>query len=332
MDPMNTRWFRGVTLAGLMLAVSIWPTTARAQSWTAPRTWTTGELVTATIMNSAVRDNLTVLRAGGLAVTSQAIGDLLCASSTTQFARLADVAAGSYLRAGGVGACPVYSTLILPNAATANRIVYATATNTWGESAGLTFDGTTLTATAASNLAKLALDNTTATATNRGAWVAFQAEGASTGGLGSLGTILGTTAKDLAYFAETGLGQYWFVNASGTAAMALTASGLGLGGTNLTDSFGTVEIASGFGTNPSIAGEPYAFTVTIGTGSTSGGGITFGTAFANAPVCTVTTTHPTLLEPIYFTAVDTTSLSVAYPGDAGGALAGYQLFFLCRGY
>src|SRR4051812_39892788 len=60
-----------------------------AMAWTAPRTWVTGELVTASIMNSAVRDNLTELRAGGVAMASQAIGDLVYASSTTQFSRIA---------------------------------------------------------------------------------------------------------------------------------------------------------------------------------------------------------------------------------------------------
>lgn len=52
--------------------------------------------------------------------------------------------AGSYFRSSGSGAAPVWSTLILPNAATANRLVYATSSNTWGESADLTYDGTDL--------------------------------------------------------------------------------------------------------------------------------------------------------------------------------------------
>lgn len=50
--------------------------------------------------------------------------------------------AGSYFRSAGASAAPVWSTLILPNAATANRIVYASATDTYGESANLTYDGT----------------------------------------------------------------------------------------------------------------------------------------------------------------------------------------------
>jgi hypothetical protein len=96
----------------LCIALVLAAVDARAQSWTAPRTWSTGEQVTATIMNAHVRDNELILRAGGLSVSSQAIGDLLCASSTTQFARLADVATGSVLQSGGVGACPAWSSIL----------------------------------------------------------------------------------------------------------------------------------------------------------------------------------------------------------------------------
>lgn len=59
-------------------------------------------------------------------------------------AGLADVGAGSYLRSGGTNTAPLWSTLILPNAATSGRVVYATGTNTWGDSAQMTYDGTTL--------------------------------------------------------------------------------------------------------------------------------------------------------------------------------------------
>jgi hypothetical protein len=50
--------------------------------------------------------------------------------------------AGAYMRSAGASAPPVWSTLILPNAATANRIVYASAADTYGESANLAYDGT----------------------------------------------------------------------------------------------------------------------------------------------------------------------------------------------
>lgn len=58
-------------------------------AWTSPRTWTAGELVTAAIMNTHIRDNEGELRAGGIAIASQATGDFLFASSATQFGRLA---------------------------------------------------------------------------------------------------------------------------------------------------------------------------------------------------------------------------------------------------
>lgn len=79
-----------------------------------------------------------------------AVGDILYADTTSSLARLADVSAGSYLRSGGVNTAPLWSTLKLPNTATANRIPYASATNTWGESANLTFDGSTFTTLAIS--------------------------------------------------------------------------------------------------------------------------------------------------------------------------------------
>lgn len=60
--------------------------------WTTPRTWVTGEIVTASIMNTHVKDNLSELRAGGIAISSQAANDIIVASSATQFARHAGFA------------------------------------------------------------------------------------------------------------------------------------------------------------------------------------------------------------------------------------------------
>lgn len=58
-------------------------------AWTAPRNWVSGELVTAALMNTHIRDNETELRAGGLAIASQAAQDYIYASSASQLARLA---------------------------------------------------------------------------------------------------------------------------------------------------------------------------------------------------------------------------------------------------
>ena len=67
---------------------------------------------------------------GGTGQTSYAVGDILYASTTTALSKLADVAVGSYLRSGGVSTAPLWSTLILPNAATTGDILFASSTNT----------------------------------------------------------------------------------------------------------------------------------------------------------------------------------------------------------
>jgi hypothetical protein len=77
---------------------------------------------------------------GGTNIASYAVGDILYASGSTTLSKLADVAAGSYLRAGGVTTAPVWSTLILPNAATSGNVMYASATNTAGFNANFNID------------------------------------------------------------------------------------------------------------------------------------------------------------------------------------------------
>lgn len=81
---------------------------------------------------------------GGTGTTTVTTGDLLYGSATNTWSKLADVAAGSYLRSGGVTTAPLWSTLILPNAATSSRVVFASSTNTYGEDADMTFNGTKL--------------------------------------------------------------------------------------------------------------------------------------------------------------------------------------------
>ena len=86
-------------------------------AWTTPRTWVAAEVVTAAIGNTHWRDNLVELRAGGVAIASQAANDLIYAASATQLARLAT--STGFLRAAG--AAPSWtvdgSTLTTLNAA-----------------------------------------------------------------------------------------------------------------------------------------------------------------------------------------------------------------------
>lgn len=78
------RYFTGFVCAFLFCLGFVY-----AQSWSTPLVWTTGQTVTAAQLNAYISDNTSVLRAGGIAITSQAANDLIYASSSTQFARLA---------------------------------------------------------------------------------------------------------------------------------------------------------------------------------------------------------------------------------------------------
>lgn len=66
-----------------------------------------------------------------------AVGDIIYGGVAGAPTKLADVAVGSYLRSGGVTTAPLWSTLILPNAATAYRLPVATGANTIGELAAV---------------------------------------------------------------------------------------------------------------------------------------------------------------------------------------------------
>jgi len=70
---------------------------------------------------------------GGTGISSYTIGDLIYASATTTLAKLADVSVGSYLRSGGVTTAPLWSTLKLPDSATAYKLPVVTSTDTIGE-------------------------------------------------------------------------------------------------------------------------------------------------------------------------------------------------------
>jgi hypothetical protein len=85
-------------LAGVALLVV---DVAARQSWTTPWTATTGIVVTAAQLNET-RDNLSVLRAGGIAISGQAANDIPYATSTTQFdTSSAFTFSGTQLTVGG---------------------------------------------------------------------------------------------------------------------------------------------------------------------------------------------------------------------------------------
>lgn len=111
---------------------------------------------------------------GGTGQTSYTIGDILYASGATTLSKLADVSVGSYLRSGGVGTAPLWSTLKLPNAATQNAVIFASSANMYGESANLTFTGSLLQVKGQFNLSN-ALGATSISFTDSGASDAYRA-------------------------------------------------------------------------------------------------------------------------------------------------------------
>lgn len=185
------------------------------------------------------------LAAVHLAIASQAIGDLLYADAATTFTRLADVAAGGYLRSGGVAAAPLWSTLTLPNAATTGDTFIATGTNAMGVVAagatGAYFRGAgagtaPIWSTVTLPNALTTGDTLIATGTNAVGVVAagatgayFRGAGAGTASIWSTLTLpnAATTGDILAATGTNAVG----VIAATTAGLVLTANGAGVAST-----------------------------------------------------------------------------------------------------
>lgn len=92
---------------------------------------TTGLTPSASTTGAITLGGTLIAANGGTGQSAYAIGDLLYASTTSALSRLADVAAGSYLRSGGVATAPVWSTTTLPNSATTGDLLFASAANTY---------------------------------------------------------------------------------------------------------------------------------------------------------------------------------------------------------
>lgn len=78
-------------------------------AWTSPLVFVSGTILTAAQMNTYVSGNTAELRAGGIAIASQAAGDIHYSSSSSQFGRVAGAAVGAVLGSGGTGSAPAWS-------------------------------------------------------------------------------------------------------------------------------------------------------------------------------------------------------------------------------
>jgi hypothetical protein len=77
---------------------------------------------------TAIASGTVAVARGGTGLASYAVGDLIYASGATTLDKLADVAAGAFLRSGGVGTAPAWSSITLPNSLAIGDLLYASTT------------------------------------------------------------------------------------------------------------------------------------------------------------------------------------------------------------
>lgn len=175
---------------------------------------------------------------GGTGLDTYAVGDLLYASGATTLSKLADVAAGSLLRSGGVATAPAWSTATFPAGSAQGDLLYGSAANTWSQ---LTKDTTAtryLTNTGADNSPAWGAVNLTNGVTgilplaNGGTGVSgalnlrFQALGA--------GTNAAAAGKTLALMDDTPFGEFTATDADVTCADSATYAATGTNSLKIT--------------------------------------------------------------------------------------------------
>jgi len=147
--------------------------------------------------------------------------------------------------------------------------------------------------------------------------------------VGMTGAIQGDSTVDLGLFAVTSQGIAFYTGGSGTRRGGIDSAGnFQVGGTNVTDAVATPTIASGFGTSPAIAGKDFGFTITIGTGGSASGVVTFNQTYANAPICTA---NPDTALAGYFLGTSATTTQVTVASNTT-MIANTRVQVLCRGY
>jgi hypothetical protein len=92
-------------------------------AYVAPTTRADGYVVDATEWDQNVVDNVIALRSGALSVASQATGDVMAASSSTQLARVAPAAAKTALISNGAGVAPTFQSVTVTGQAEGDVII-----------------------------------------------------------------------------------------------------------------------------------------------------------------------------------------------------------------
>jgi hypothetical protein len=142
-------------------------------------------------------------------------------------------------------------------------------------------------------------------------------------------SLVCTGAGGLSISAENAAGVIRFYTGASVLRWGINAAGDKTFGasSHIADSAGTPVITSGFGAGPTITGTDYGFVIAIGTGTSTGGLVTFGHAFTNAPICVASTTSTSLDNMTLLSS--TSTLTIGYDS---AALAGVGIYVLCRGY
>ena len=259
--------------ASLAIATTATATSTTAQLWTCPvagmqqfrARLSGGSTGTVTVTATALPMVSQVLRSGdSIALPgSYTIGDLLYANSANSVTNLADVASGSYLRSGGVGAAPVWSTLTLPNAATTGDLLQASGSNAVGTLADVAA-GSYLRSGgvgAAAGWSTTTLPNSATTGD-----LVFAS------GSNAYGNLAAVASGQVLASAGTSTAPAYTANPSVTSA---SVTGSYKVNNVLLCSATAPTISSGFGTSPSIANNngTCAFTVNVGTGGTATSGV-----------------------------------------------------------
>jgi len=271
---------------------------------------------------------------GGTGQSSYAIGDILYASSTTALSKLADVATGSVLISGGVGAAPSYSatptltsltaasvyggtsassSLLLQSttgSGTTDNIVFKTGNN--GAVTALTIasnGNATFLSTSTTAIGTLSLTNALTVASGGTGAATFTANGIIYGnGTSALGvTGVGTTGQVLV--ATTGGAPSWGAIPSTAAVTSITFGTTGLTPSSATTGAVTVAgtlVAANGGTGQSsytIGDLLYASTTTalskladVATGSVLvSGGVGVAPSYSASPTLTTSLTTPLVI-------------------------------------